>query len=125
LKIEVLGNVSYNLLLKYFSLSRIFISFTINDGLPSSLVEAMSLGAFPIHSNLESISEWITDGINGFLVPIHDKNILKKAIIQSLHDDDLVKNAEQINRILVKNSLSAELIRTKTINMYKKIYSHI
>jgi len=51
---------------------RILIAVTASDGLPSTLIEAMSLGVFPIHSGLETVREWINDGYNGLLVPPED-----------------------------------------------------
>ncbi|MBE3065757.1 MAG: glycosyltransferase [Spirochaetes bacterium] len=38
-----------------------------NDGVPVSMLEAMACGALPVMSNLESIREWITHGVNGLL----------------------------------------------------------
>ena len=52
-------------ILKYIGQSRIFISITVNDGLPASLIEAMALGTFPIFSDLPSLAEWIDSNKNG------------------------------------------------------------
>ena len=44
------------------------VSISRNDGTPNSMLEAMTFGAIPVMSNIESIREWITDGKNGYLL---------------------------------------------------------
>ncbi len=118
---EILPYIPYNKILEIMGKSRIFISITINDGLPASLVEAMSLGAFPIHSDLASVREWIKDGDNGLLVKPEDHHGAAEALKKALMDDDLVNKAAMINKKLIKDHLSNIVILPKTIEMYKKI----
>jgi glycosyltransferase involved in cell wall biosynthesis len=112
---------SHRQLVEALSLSCIYTSITINDGLPSTLVEAMSVGAFPIHSNLEPIREWITDGENGLLVEPDDVAGVAKAFKRALTDSALVNRAAQINVALVKNKLSDEVVKPKSIALYSDV----
>ena len=107
--------------LNYIGSSRIFISITANDGLPASLVEAMALGAFPIFSNLPSISEWITHGENGYLIDLNKPEKLAEYIQQALEDDDLVTRADAINTRIVQESLEYSQIRKKVISLYQRV----
>jgi glycosyltransferase involved in cell wall biosynthesis len=43
------------------------VSISRNDGTPNSMLEAMTFGAIPLMSDIESIREWIKDGVNGYL----------------------------------------------------------
>lgn len=43
------------------------ISVSRNDGVPNSMLEAMTFGAIPVMSDIESIREWIEEGANGYL----------------------------------------------------------
>ena len=43
------------------------VSIARNDGTPNSMLEAMTFGAIPLMSDIESIREWIKDGVNGYL----------------------------------------------------------
>ncbi|MCX6056680.1 MAG: glycosyltransferase [Chloroflexi bacterium] len=106
--------------LRYVGMSRLFISITINDGLPASLVEAMALGAFPIFSNLPSIGEWITHGENGFLAEVDDTEKLAEYIRQALQDDKLVNRADEINRKIIRERLEYRLVRNKVVAMYQR-----
>lgn len=119
--INVLADVLHEDLFRIVGESRVFISLTVNDGLPASLVEAMALGALPIHSDLEPIREWIRDGENGLLVPPEDPVAVAAAIRRALRDDELVDRAAEINARLVREKLSAEVIRPRVLALYQRV----
>jgi glycosyltransferase involved in cell wall biosynthesis len=121
LTIKLSPYVEYEEILRILGMSRVFMAMTINDGLPSSLVEAMSLGALPIHSDLEPIREWITDGMNGLLVPAEDPRATACALKRALKDDNLVETAAYINANIIKERLSDKVVRPKVIEMYEEI----
>lgn len=121
IKVKLLKYESYYTILSLLKESRLFISLTSNDGLPSSLVEAMTYGAFPIHSDLESIREWIYQGKNGFLVPITRTEDPKKYLEIALQDDDMVDHAASMNIQIIEALLSERVIKPRTIDMYSKV----
>jgi glycosyltransferase involved in cell wall biosynthesis len=97
--------VPYDDLMRLYARARLAISATTVDGTPSFLTEAMAMGAFPIHSDMESIREWIEPGVNGLLFPIDDLGALERAIIRGLEDDDLCRKAAQRNQELVHSRM--------------------
>ena len=119
LDVVVHPRLEYNQVLALMARSRVFISATINDGLPSSLVEAMVLGAFPVYSDLAPIREWISHGENGFLVPADDVESLAACIQSALLDDQLVDMADKANYTLVKERLGYNRIRRRVIDLYR------
>lgn len=121
LPIYLIPKLAYRSVLRVVGASRVLVALTVNDGLPSTLVEAMALGAFPIHSDLDSVREWIKDGENGLLVPPEDPEAVAQAIRRALTDDDLVDRAAEINARIVREQLSDEVVRPKVIRMYEKI----
>jgi glycosyltransferase involved in cell wall biosynthesis len=56
---------------KYFSEARIFLSLSNLEGGPVPLIESMSLGVIPICTETGFASEFISDGANGFLLPVN------------------------------------------------------
>jgi glycosyltransferase involved in cell wall biosynthesis len=110
LSVEVAEQVPYDDLMRLYARSRLAISATTVDGMPSFLAEAMSMGALPIHSDMTSIREWIDDGHNGLLFPVDDVEALKRAIVRGLDDDDLFHRAEQYNRTLVDQRLNRKTV---------------
>ncbi len=115
----ILPNLLHNDLLHYFASARISIGLSISDGVPNSLLESMALGAFPIQSYTSAADEWIIDGVNGFLVPPEDPEIIEKAIRTALVDDALVEKAADINKKMISERLDYDTLKEKAISIYK------
>jgi glycosyltransferase involved in cell wall biosynthesis len=121
LDVEVLPKCSHRELLAHMAEARVVIALSISDGLPSSLVEAMGLGAFPIHSSTSCASEWIAPGTTGFLVSAEDPVETAEALKTALSDDMLVDSAADLNRRVVCEYLAADVITPQAIAMYRGI----
>jgi len=55
-------------ILSRFGKARTYIGLSISDGISTSLLEAMVMGAFPIQSCTACADEWIQDGKSGIIV---------------------------------------------------------
>lgn len=111
--VERFGVLSYKKNIDLVSKSMFFLSVTSSDGASLSLLEAMSLGAIPIVSNIEPNREWITDGYNGFLIDIKDitKSIDTINSILNLPEKDLSCMGRRNKKIIyekgnLKNNMS-------------------
>ncbi len=89
--INFLGNLNNNELLKLYQDYKFFISTSLFEGNPKSLLEAMGSGCVVFGSNIKNHSEVITDNVNGFLFEFIDNNLLRKFEIFSKNDKDLSK----------------------------------
>ncbi len=78
--------------------ARLVVGIGISDGISTTLLEAMGVGAFPIVANTTCGSEWIRDGVDGFIVDPHDTRGLAAAITRAASDDALVDAAAIRNR---------------------------
>jgi len=114
-------SLPYEQWLKLLGSSRILLAVTANDGLPSTLIEAMSLGVFPIHSGLEIVREWITDGDNGLLVPPEDAQAVAQALHVALENGKFVDDAAKRNLEIVAENLSDSVVRRKVIDLYNSL----
>lgn len=124
LKIAVFPNsisFPYKQWLNLLGTAKVVIAVTASDGLPSTLVEAISLGVFPIHSGLEIIRDWIQDGKNGFLVSPDDIHAVARALRTALVDDELVDNAAKINAKIIANNFSDPVVRSRVIRLYENL----
>ena len=81
----------------------------------------MLLGAFPIHSDPESIREWIRDGENGLLVPAEEPQAVLDALRRALTDDNLVDRAAEMNARIVQEQLADTVVRPKVVEMYERV----
>ena len=100
--------------------ARIAVGIGLADGTPVAMLEAMTMGAFPIQSDTVSTAEWIRDGENGLLVPPKQPEFIAWAIQRALMDDKLVEQAARINADIAAERLDQEMIRPRVIELYKK-----
>ena len=121
MRIEVLSRVPYTELLKIYAQSRMAISASDVDGTPGFLLEAMALGALPVHSNMDSIRELITDGENGLLFPVDDIAALGACIRRGLSDDALVASADGINWELIRRQADEKIIAAYWEEVLEKV----
>lgn len=80
-----------------FRQSQITTSITTHDGTPNSLLEAMACGCFPIVGDIDSLREWVTQDVNGFLIDPGDAMQLAQAILKAVGNVELRTAARQIN----------------------------
>jgi len=99
-----------------FSNSRIYIGASRSDGISTSFLEALVLGAYPIQTNTACGNEWVEKGFHASLIePNH------KAIFESLINIDGLSNLEEMrlhNKELAFNFLKFETIKRESIKFY-------
>jgi len=121
LNIRVLPRSPYQVILESFGRARIAIGINQTDGVPISMLEAMTMGAFPVQSDTESTAEWLTHEKNGLLVDPGNVPSIEQAIRRALTDDALVDAAADINFQMVSDRLDISVVKPKVIEMYKSM----
>ena len=86
--VSFLGNLNNNELLQLYQQYKFFISTSLFEGNPKTLLEAMGSGCVVIGSNINNHSEIISDNVNGFLFEIKNNNLITK--FESVSQNDLV-----------------------------------
>ncbi|WP_395051091.1 glycosyltransferase family 4 protein [Flavobacterium sp.] len=110
-------------LLQLMGKSVVHIANSLSDGLPTSAVEAMAMGAFPIQSNPGKVSEEvITHGLNGFLIenPL-DSIEIAKWIESAIVNPKLRANAQKYNVNFVDKNYNREQLEKKIVKLYESI----
>lgn len=80
------GEVSWDLMPLYYNAADLMVSISSNDSLPNCMLESMACGVPLIMGDIPQIGEWITDGNNGFLVPVRDAGMLSDRILKVLEN---------------------------------------
>ncbi len=101
--------------------SRVVVAPSITDGTPITLLEAMSVGALPLFSPLESIKEWVEDGKNGLLAHALYPDKIAQALNRALFDDDLFNSASVINREIIEKKANKQNNQPLIMNYYKHL----
>ena len=82
--------------------SHLFVSTSLSDGNNVSLNEAMACGAFSIATDIPANRQWISEGVNGFLVPVDRADILAGKILYVYeHYRQLERKAMELNDKLI------------------------
>ena len=114
--------ISHQELLQKFGTAKIAIGNSISDGIPNTLLEAIILGAFPIQSNPGGATEdYINNNKNGLLIENpEDKNEIARLIQKTLHSEDLIEKAFEINSGISKK-LEYSIVKKEVLKVYQNI----
>jgi len=97
----------------------IYVSTSTSDGTSVSLLEAMAAGAFPVVTNIDSNQRWISDGRNGFLVPVGDEAALAERIVQAGKNRELREEARRRNVEIIEERAEEKRNTMKTVRIYE------
>jgi glycosyltransferase involved in cell wall biosynthesis len=99
--VRLLPAVARDEMADLFRLARVAVSPSLHDGTPNTLLEAMACGCLPVAGDIESIREWIDDGVNGLLCDATNVDSLAGAMIHALDDEPLRQAARERNVQLI------------------------
>jgi len=113
--IEFVGRVPNSKIGEILNTSDIFINPSNKDNMPLSLFEALACGLAVISTNVGGIPDYITDGINGFLIELNNKEQLMNKIFYILNNQDevqkIISNGYQTFEQLTLNNLKNEYLK--------------
>jgi hypothetical protein len=99
-----------------FADSRIYIGASKSDGISTSFLEALTLGAYPIQTNTSCGNEWVEKGFQAHLV-----EPTKTAILEALLCLDQLPSLDEMrltNKVLATKFLNFESIKRDSIKFY-------
>ena len=91
------NSLSHSQVLDILRRSRVYVGLSKSDGISTSMIEAMSQGAVPIQSNTSCGNEWVRDGVDGFLVPYDDSNLIADRLLFILGNLEFAQAAQKKN----------------------------
>ncbi len=91
------------------------------EGLPMVLVEAFAHGVTAVASSVGGIPEVLVDGVNGFLCPPSDLDMMHDRIMQLLNNNALRLALGKQARHTAETSFSLEKMGRETYNLYRQI----
>jgi glycosyltransferase involved in cell wall biosynthesis len=115
------GFVDRKKLLEYYQNATVYVLPSYYEGLPTTLLEAMSCGIPTIATDVKGSSEVITDSETGLLVPPRDPKRLAKVILKLLNDKSLRQRIGLNARKYVVDNYDWEIITGKIEEIYKSV----
>ena len=104
-----------------FRLADVTVSVTDHDGTPNTLLEAMACGVFPVAGDIESVREWIDDGVNGLLCDKESPESLAAAILRAFDDQALRDAARERNRQLIAERADFRRGMEQAVTFYQDV----
>lgn len=92
-----------------FSDADIFLNTNNIDNMPVSIVEACAMGLPVIATKVGGLSDLITDGVEGILIPQNDASTMADAVFRLLDDPALTSKLSSNGRLLAERSSSAAI----------------
>jgi glycosyltransferase involved in cell wall biosynthesis len=103
------------------SQARVLIGLSISDGLPTTVLEAMALGVFPIQSSTSCVKEWVENGKTALVVSPHDTREVADAVVRAISDDSLVDSAAETNLRTVRERWSLAANGARVWEIYERL----
>jgi glycosyltransferase involved in cell wall biosynthesis len=102
-----------------FRRAQVSVSPSTHDGTPNTLLEAMACGCTPVAGDLESIREWIDDGVNGLLADPRSPDHLAQKILRALGNPDLRSRAAAHNHRLISERATHTTVMAQAEAFYR------
>lgn len=93
---------------------------TASEPFGLTMLEALSMAKPMIVTNMGGMPEIINDGINGFVVPVRDFEVLAAKICQLLEDEKLNRRFGYTGRQMVESRYTKENVAKDTLSVYRK-----
>lgn len=102
------------------ALADIFVLPSYREGIPRTLLEAGSMELPIVTTHAIGCKDVVSDGVNGFLVPVKDERKLAECITTLAHDTPLRKQQGMQSRKKIIEEFSVESIVSQHLELYKK-----
>jgi glycosyltransferase involved in cell wall biosynthesis len=119
LKIETYakGQLPHSQVLNLFSNSAVYVGISESDGISTSLLEAMAMGAVPVQTATSCCDEWFGPE-SGVAIRSIDPGVVAEGILNAL---ELARDGEAayLNQQTIKSKASEQQVREAALNFYR------
>lgn len=106
------GELSHTEMLDLFASARIYIGISLSDGISTSLLEAMAMGAFPIQTSTACVDDWFVSHQNGAAVDNLSTSSVSENLRITLHKQiSALAVASEENRRVIEVQANATCVR--------------
>ena len=120
-KIKFINSIKQSELYKYYKISDIFVTCSIEEGLSMVQLQAMSSGLPVICTRNSGGDEIIDNNINGYILPIRNLEILKSKIKYLYENKNICKHMGNEAKKKVSNKFSWESYGNNVIQTYQNL----
>lgn len=99
----------------------VYVLPSYNEGLPMAILEAMAEGIPVVASNVGGIPDAIDDGIDGFLIPPGDVDLLRERLTALLMDSNLRQRIGLNGQLKAQKKFAAAVVFGNLGNLYREV----
>lgn len=114
-------SLSHGEMLALFRRSKLAIGLSKSDGLPASMLEAMSQGAFPVQTGSACVAGWIADGQTGAVISDLTPESIARTISHFVKEEATLHQAAIANIATIRAKYSDGSIREFASKIYKQV----
>ncbi len=103
---------------RYFHIADVCLSTSIKEGLPLTLLEALSVGVPIVASDIQGHRELVTPELNGFLFPLENPELASSYILRLTGDDNFHKEMSNNSLTVYRENFQTESM----LDHLKKLY---
>jgi glycosyltransferase involved in cell wall biosynthesis len=94
---------------------------SLDEGLPTVILEAMACGVPVVATDCGGVSEALTDGVEGFVVPPRDSEALKRALERLWREPELRTRMGEAGRRTATSRFTLERQLDEFLAMYREV----
>ena len=117
------GWVGHPDLIQYYQQADIFVTTTIWEGMPNTVLEAMACGLPIVGTQAHGMNQLVFDQRNGYLVPTYAPALLAKRLKHLINTPQERIRMGKESRKIVQSQFSWEFITAQYTQIYEKIAS--
>ena len=102
----------------------IFVFTSVSEASPTSVWEAMAMGKPVVTTDVGSVSQYVKDGVNGYIVGVWDSRAMADRVITLAKDPELRHEMGSRARATASEYLSLDRAARLHLEMYGKIISY-
>ena len=110
--------LSHRQMLNLFTKCRVMIALSESDGISTSSLEAVAMGAYLIQSDSSCINEWLGEDETFSSVSIVDHLAIEREILRAIQNDELVDNYYIKNKVKLNLRLNEQSISASSKSFY-------
>ena len=111
------GRLSHSQMLELFSRSKVYVGLSLSDGISTSMLEAMVMGAIPVQTSTSCCDEWFDE--SGVKIDDLRPEAVADGIRKALRLSQVPKNAQD-NKRIVSEKASIRAVSLATRGFYGK-----
>ena len=110
--------LSHRQMLDLFSKCRVLIALSESDGISTSSLEAVAMGAYLVQSDSSCINEWLGEDNTFSSVSIVDHLAVEREVLRAIQNNELVDNSYIKNKVKLNLRLNEQSISAARKSFY-------